>query len=59
MNNNIEGKIVVLTGPSSGLGEATARLLSAEGATVVLGARRIERLQSLAEGLRHRAGHSL
>jgi len=59
MNNNIEGKIVVLTGASSGLGEATARLLSAEGATVVLGARRIERLQSLAEELRHRAGHSL
>jgi NADP-dependent 3-hydroxy acid dehydrogenase YdfG len=59
MNNNIEGKIVTITGASSGLGEATARLLSAEGATVVLGARRIERLQSLAEELRHRAGHSL
>jgi len=37
MSQNIEGKVVVITGASSGLGEATARLLSAEGATVVLG----------------------
>jgi NADP-dependent 3-hydroxy acid dehydrogenase YdfG len=31
MSNNIEGKVVVITGASSGLGEATARLLSAQG----------------------------
>ena len=37
MSNNIEGKIVVVTGASGGLGEATVRLLSAEGAAVVLG----------------------
>jgi NADP-dependent 3-hydroxy acid dehydrogenase YdfG len=48
MTNNIEGKVVVITGASSGLGEATARLLSAQGASVVLGARRTERIQSLA-----------
>ena len=40
MNNHIEGKVVVITGASSGLGEAAARLLAAQGASVVLGARR-------------------
>ena len=33
MNNNIEGKVVVITGATSGLGEATARLLSGHGAS--------------------------
>jgi NADP-dependent 3-hydroxy acid dehydrogenase YdfG len=36
MSHNIEGKVVVITGASSGLGEATARHLSSQGATVVL-----------------------
>ena len=46
MSNNIAGKVVVITGASSGLGEATARLLSAPDATVALGARRVDRLKS-------------
>ncbi len=59
ISNNIEGKIVVITGASSGLGEATARLLSAQGASVVLGARRIDRLQSLADELNGNGGKAL
>ena len=59
MNNNIEGKVVVITGASSGLGEATARLLSAQGASVVLGARRVNRLQSLADELTASGGKVL
>jgi len=41
----------VITGASSGLGEAAARHLSSLGATVVLGARRLERIQALADAL--------
>jgi NADP-dependent 3-hydroxy acid dehydrogenase YdfG len=51
MSNYIEGKIVVITGASSGLGEAAARFLSVQGACVALGARRIDRLESLAKEL--------
>ncbi len=59
MDNNIEGKVVVITGASSGLGEATARHLSAQGAIVVLGARRADRIRSLADELIGRGGKVL
>jgi NADP-dependent 3-hydroxy acid dehydrogenase YdfG len=59
MRNNIEGKVVVITGASSGLGEATARMLSAQGALVALGARRAGRIQSLAGELNSSGGKAL
>jgi NADP-dependent 3-hydroxy acid dehydrogenase YdfG len=48
MENLIKGKVVVITGASSGIGEATAELLAAHGAKVVLGARRTEQLEIIA-----------
>jgi NADP-dependent 3-hydroxy acid dehydrogenase YdfG len=57
--DKIKGKVVVITGASSGLGEAAARLLSVQGATVVLGARRSDRLQSLADELSGSGGKAL
>jgi len=59
MSNNIAGKIVVITGASSGLGEAAARFISAQGASVVLGARRVERIQALADELVGSGGKAL
>jgi len=59
MSNNITGKVIVITGASSGLGEASARLLAAQGATVVLGARRQDRIRSLADELTANGGKAL
>ncbi len=59
MSNNIEGKVVVITGASSGNGEATARYLSSRGATVVLGARRVDRIKALADELSRKGGKAL
>lgn len=47
--STIQDKVVIITGASSGIGEATAKVLAAKGAKVVLGARREDRLATLAE----------
>jgi NADP-dependent 3-hydroxy acid dehydrogenase YdfG len=52
----IKGKIVAITGASSGIGEATALLLVERGAKVVLGARGSDRLKALADRITHLGG---
>ncbi|WP_313570206.1 SDR family oxidoreductase [Pantoea piersonii] len=59
MSTGISGKVIVITGASSGLGECTARHLSALGAILVLGARRTERLQTLVTELEKQGGKAI
>jgi NADP-dependent 3-hydroxy acid dehydrogenase YdfG len=54
--SEIKGKVIAITGASSGIGEAAARLLAQKGAHVVLGARRTERLEALVAAIRAEGG---
>ncbi|WP_298921097.1 SDR family oxidoreductase [uncultured Nostoc sp.] len=54
--SEIEKKVVLITGASSGIGEASARLLAGRGAHVVLGARRTDRLETLVTAIRNEGG---
>src|ERR1700722_16219068 len=54
--SDVKGKVVAITGASSGIGEAAARLLAAAGAKVVLGARRSDRLEAIAADIRGKKG---
>ncbi len=56
MMSALNGKVVVITGASSGIGETTARLLASLGAHVVIGARRLERLETLASDIQADGG---
>jgi NADP-dependent 3-hydroxy acid dehydrogenase YdfG len=49
---DVKGKVVAITGASSGIDEAAARLLAAAGAKIILGARRADRLETIASDLR-------
>ena len=52
----VDGKVVAITGASSGIGEAVACLLAAHGAKLVLGARRLERLEAVADRIKAAGG---
>lgn len=54
----IQGKVIAITGASSGIGAATARMLARQGAKVVLGARRGERLATVVEEIRKAGGEA-
>jgi NADP-dependent 3-hydroxy acid dehydrogenase YdfG len=56
--STIEGKVVAITGASSGIGEAAARLLGERGAKIVVGARRSERLEKLVAAIQAKKGEA-
>ncbi|GGI27969.1 SDR family oxidoreductase [Pedobacter mendelii] len=59
MENNIKDKVVIITGASSGMGEAAAKHLASLGATVVLGARRADKIEKLAKDIQENGGKAL
>ncbi|GIM46178.1 oxidoreductase [Collibacillus ludicampi] len=56
---NIQGKVVIITGASSGIGEATAKELASKGAKLVLAARREDRLKKLQEEIQNKRGQAI
>ena len=59
MANSLNGKVVLITGASSGFGEDAARLFAKEGCKVVLAARRLEKLQQLAADIQSEGGEAI
>ena len=59
MANSLNGKVVLITGASSGFGEDAARLFAKDGCKVVLAARRLERLQALVEEIQSGGGEAV
>lgn len=55
---NIQDKVVIITGASSGIGEATAYKLAAAGAKIVLGARREDKLKAIADKIAQNGGEA-
>jgi NADP-dependent 3-hydroxy acid dehydrogenase YdfG len=59
MKNNISGKVIIITGASSGIGLATAKLLAAQGAVLSLAARRKEKLDILVKEIVDAGGKAM
>ncbi|HGW8507571.1 SDR family oxidoreductase [Kluyvera sp. STS39-E] len=59
MTNNIKDKVIIITGASSGMGEAAARHLATKGAKVVLAARRSSRIDALAKEINEQGGTAM
>lgn len=59
MHNEIKGKVVAITGASSGMGEATALMLAAQSAKIVAGARRTDRLANLVARITQAGGEAV
>ena len=57
--NNIQNKVVIITGASSGIGEATAYKLAQAGAKLVLGARREDKLQAIVNSIKANGGEAV
>jgi NADP-dependent 3-hydroxy acid dehydrogenase YdfG len=55
----IKDKVIIITGASSGIGEASARLLASKGGKVVLGARREDKLKRIADDIQKAGGHAV
>lgn len=58
MSAVLEGRVALVTGASSGIGAAVAHALADAGAAVVLGARRLDRIEAVAAGIRERGGQA-
>ncbi len=58
MNDDFSGKVVIITGASSGIGEATAKLVASKGAKIILGARREDKLQQIGDQIEKDGGEA-
>ena len=59
MADKLRGKVALVTGASSGIGEATALALAAEGANVAVAARRVDRLETLIKRIEEGGGQAI
>lgn len=59
MSDNIAGKVIIITGASSGMGEAAARHLAEKGAKIVMAARRMERIEAIAKELKQQGKQAM